>query len=193
MADILFIDNFDSFSYNLVDEFLLKQHVVTVIRNDIPLETMVELAYRNDMTVISPGPGNPEQAGHCKALLELLSQNKPVLGICLGHQLIVEAFNGVVEVLDQPIHGQSSLIDHKNDEIFSGIANPFKAGRYHSLVATKVPQCLEVIATTDNQVMAVKHKTQKLVGLQFHPESILTTQGSVLLENCIHYLLKEAA
>jgi len=195
---IIMIDNYDSFTYNLVDQFRRLGAEVVVFRNDTPLEqifTEQRLQQPNTLVVISPGPGNPDNAGHCLSLLQTYSGRLPILGICLGHQAIVQACGGRVGGAKQIVHGKADnihVLDSEAQSIFDGLPNPFRAARYHSLVATQVPQQLEVIATCDDEVMAVRHRTAPLLGLQFHPESILTTHGKRLLENALQWLLDTA-
>ena len=193
MARLLFIDNFDSFTYNLVDEFRCLNHQVTVIRNHVDIDDAERLALEHDAVIISPGPGNPQQAGICLSLVKRLAGNKPILGICLGHQLIVESFGGKVDRAPVPVHGKASLVNHNQSGCFANLPNPFNVGRYHSLIALDVPEGFEVTATVKDSeqelVMAVHHKEKKLLGFQFHPESVLTTQGSRLLEDSINMLL----
>ncbi len=189
MSKLLFIDNFDSFSYNLVDEFELLGHELTVVRNQVALDTLVELAQQSDLLVISPGPGSPQGAGNCLALLQQVVGKLPVLGICLGHQLIVEQQGGRTEKAPLPVHGKSALITHTGQYCFKGFNSPFSVGRYHSLVAQNVPESFEVLATVDSLVMSVYDRAKKLLGFQFHPESILTIEGSRLLANSVELLL----
>ncbi len=190
MSKILFIDNFDSFSYNLVDEFESLGHELLVVRNQVELDTLIALAEQSDLLVISPGPGSPKNAGNCLALLDRVVGKLPVLGICLGHQLIIEQQGGRVEKAPLPVHGKSAQIQHNETHCFEGLANPFNVGRYHSLVAHEIPPSLEVLATVDSLVMSVFDQQKKLLGFQFHPESILTIEGSRLLANSIELLLQ---
>lgn len=189
MSKILFIDNFDSFSYNLVDEFELLGHELTVVRNHVELNTLTELALQSDLLVISPGPGSPQTAGNCLSLLARVIGKLPVLGICLGHQLIVEQQGGRTEKAPLPVHGKSAQIEHTGQHCFKGLSNPFNVGRYHSLVSQNVPSTFDILATVDSLVMSVFEPHKKLLGFQFHPESILTIEGSQLLANSIELLL----
>ncbi len=189
MAKVLFIDNFDSFTYNLVDEFECLGHEVTVVRNHVAVKTLIELAEQHQLVVISPGPGNPQQAGNCLMFLKQLKCRVPVLGICLGHQLIIEFSGGYVGRAPKPMHGKSSLLEHNGEMCFAGLPSPLQIGRYHSLTALELPPGFKVLAKADEQVMAVIDSTRQLLGFQFHPESLLTTQGSRLLANSIEQLL----
>jgi anthranilate synthase component 2 len=189
MAKVLFIDNFDSFTYNLVDEIELLGHEVTVVRNTVATEILVELSRQHQLVVISPGPGNPQQAGNCMRFLQRLENRIPILGICLGHQLIIEHAGGSVGRADKPMHGKASFINHNGSFCFSDLPNPMQVGRYHSLTALNLPSGFEVLAKTEQQIMAVFDPVRKMLGFQFHPESLLTTYGSRLLANSIEQLL----
>jgi anthranilate synthase/aminodeoxychorismate synthase-like glutamine amidotransferase len=181
---ILFIDNFDSFTYNLVDEFKKLNCVIKVYRNDNMEINSIIKRFRPNLIVLSPGPSSPSDAGICIPLIKKHYKTYPVLGICLGHQCIIKAFGGIVSKT-APVHGKKSPITHYDSEIFNGVENPFCAGRYHSLHGLKIPQCLKIIAETGNVAMAVKHKKYPVYGLQFHPESILTTEGSKIIKNIL--------
>jgi anthranilate synthase/aminodeoxychorismate synthase-like glutamine amidotransferase len=180
---ILLIDNYDSFTYNLAHLFQELGAEVTVIRNDkIDADAAEQLAPSH--LVISPGPGRPEQAGATLEIVKRLSPRVPTLGVCLGHQAIVEAFGGEVGQAKRLVHGKASSIAHTGQGLFSGLPDPLEAGRYHSLAATKVPDELEVCATTeDGEVMAVRHRELPIDGIQFHPESVLTPDGPALAKN----------
>jgi anthranilate synthase component II len=181
---ILFIDNFDSFTYNLVDEFKKLNCTVKVYRNDNKEIDCIIKKYQPNLIVLSPGPSSPKTAGICIPLIKKHCKNQPILGICLGHQCIIEAFGGIV-TKTTPVHGKKAIITHNNSKIFNNIENPFSAARYHSLHGSKIPNDLEVIAKTDGIVMAVKHKRYPVYGLQFHPESILTPEGSKIIKNIL--------
>ncbi len=190
--NVILLDNFDSFTYNLVAQLQLLGHRVRVFRNDLRAEVIADHLL-NDvescLLVLSPGPGAPREAGCMMALLKLVVGHAPILGICLGHQALVEHYGGTVGRADSVVHGKSSLITHTGEGAFKNIQSPLKVARYHSLVATAVPECLDVTAvTSDSQIMAIAHRSDGVVGFQFHPESILTTAGIVLLANTITYL-----
>jgi anthranilate synthase component 2 len=182
---VLVVDNYDSFTYNLVQYLGELGKRVTVRRNDeISLAEVVEL---NPMAaVLSPGPGTPADAGICKDLLLELGPTLPTLGVCLGHQCLGEAYGGTVRRATQVMHGKVSRVVHNQESIFRGLPSPFNATRYHSLVvdATDLPTELEVTAWTDDAtVMGLRHRRHPLAGVQFHPEAILTERGHQLLSN----------
>jgi anthranilate synthase/aminodeoxychorismate synthase-like glutamine amidotransferase len=184
-ARILLIDNYDSFTYNLVQAFLVLGAEVEVRRND---ETDLESARALGPShlVISPGPGRPENAGLSLAMIEAFAGEIPVLGVCLGHQSIVQHFGGEIVAAQSLMHGKTSLVKHDGEGLFAGLPNPFEAGRYHSLAAkqSSVPKELIVTASTDEgEIMGVRHNRFNVVGVQFHPESVLTPEGPKLLDN----------
>ncbi len=187
----LIIDNYDSFVYNIA-QYLGELGVESdVIRNDkITLEQIKQSRY--DAIIISPGPGTPEDKkyfGVCSDVIAVMGASTPILGVCLGHQGIIHAFGGKVTNAGCVRHGKTSLVNHDNSKLFQGVKNPFMATRYHSLVGDKtiIPDILEVTATADDdgEIMAIKHKKYLIEGVQFHPESIMTTQGKQILENFI--------
>lgn len=180
---ILLIDNYDSFAFNLYQALSIFGPEVRVVRND---EVTVEeaLALQPDAVVISPGPGRPEGAGIVLDLLAKLPESLPVLGVCLGHQALVQSEGGALEVDAVPMHGKSSQVTHGRSGLFSAVASPMTCGRYHSLRAVRaaLPESLRIAAEAeDGAVMAVEHRTLPRFGVQFHPESILTPRGSELL------------
>ena len=186
---VLLIDNYDSFVYIFAQYIGELGEKPIVYRNDeISLKRAREL--EPDRIVISPGPGTPEDQryfGVCSAILREISREVPTLGICLGHQGIVHVFGGKVTRAKKVMHGKTSLIKHDGREIFRSVTNPFEATRYHSLVGEKnsIPDCLEVTARSldDDEVMGIRHVEYPIRGLQFHPESILTSQGKVIVKN----------
>ena len=182
---LLMIDNYDSFTYNLVQYFAELGEEVVVYRNDeITLEKISEL--KPERIVISPGPCTPNEAGVSLSVIDQFSGDIPVLGVCLGHQSIGQAFGGKVVHAKQLMHGKTSLIFHNNQGVFRNLPNPFVATRYHSLVVERatLPDCLEVTAwTEDGEIMGLRHKTRAIEGVQFHPESILSEHGHDMLEN----------
>ena len=185
MLKILMIDNFDSFTYNLVQGFRTHGAEVIVFRNNA---INIEQAQALEPThlVISPGPGRPKDAGVSMPLIQEFASKIPILGVCLGHQCIVEAFGGKIVYAQQLMHGKTSIIQHDQTTIFTNLDNPMVAGRYHSLAAdiTRLPKNLDISASTeDNEIMAVRHKTYPIEGVQFHPESILTPLGEKLMHN----------
>ena len=180
---ILLIDNYDSFTYNLSHLFGALGAEVTVRRNDeIDVDEAAALAPSH--LVVSPGPGRPADAGASKAIVERLAPTTPTLGVCLGHQAIVEVYGGEVGYARELLHGKASPVRHDGSGVFAGLPEPFDAGRYHSLAATRVPDVLEPIAFADDgEVMAVRHRSLPVVGVQFHPESVLTPDGPTLARN----------
>ena len=185
---LILIDNYDSFTYNLVHYFEEIGQKVIVFRND---EKSVEeiLMLSPSFLVISPGPSTPSNAGICINLVKQISYKNleiPILGVCLGHQVIAESFGANIIQSGKPIHGKVSKIFHKNSDLFLNISNPFNATRYHSLIIEdkNIPECLKVTAQTDDSViMAIEHQYQKIFGVQFHPESISTESGHQILKN----------
>jgi anthranilate synthase/aminodeoxychorismate synthase-like glutamine amidotransferase len=180
---ILLIDNYDSFTYNLAHLFGALGCEVKVVRNDaIDADMAVDLVPSH--VVISPGPGRPGDAGASIEIVKHLGPRVPLLGVCLGHQAVVEAFGGEVGPAKRLVHGKSSPVCHDTRGIFAGLPAEFEAGRYHSLAATAVPAELEVSATgLDEEVMAVRHRELPVDGVQFHPESVLTPVGPALAKN----------
>jgi anthranilate synthase/aminodeoxychorismate synthase-like glutamine amidotransferase len=180
---ILLIDNYDSFTYNLVHLFGELGAEVIVRRNDAIDPDEAEQLGPSHL-VISPGPGRPAAAGACVEIVRRLAPGVPTLGVCLGHQAIVEAFGGEVGQARRLVHGKASAIEHDGRGLFRGLPESFEAGRYHSLAAIAVPDCLEVSARcSEGEVMAVRHRELPVDGVQFHPESVLTPVGSELAKN----------
>lgn len=196
---ILVVDNYDSFVYTLVGYLQQLGAETTVIRNDdVTLAEAIELAEPRDGVLISPGPGNPAEAGVCVDLIRWCGTvNKPMLGVCLGHQALAEAYGGTVTHAPELMHGKTSEVLHHGQNVFAGLPSPFKATRYHSLaaVSASIPAELEVTATTESGViMGLAHRTAPLYGVQFHPESVLTEGGYQMLGNWLESLgLKGAA
>jgi len=182
---LLLIDNYDSFTYNLVQAFMVLGADVQVIRND---EISVEAAKQLDIThlCISPGPGTPQDAGVSMDMISAFAGRLPIFGVCLGHQSIVEAFGGEVVRAPRLMHGKTSLVSHDGRSLFEGLSQPCEVGRYHSLIAlpATMPAELEVCARTDQgEIMAVRHRKYVIEGVQFHPESVLTPEGPQLMGN----------
>jgi para-aminobenzoate synthetase component 2 len=183
---ILILDNYDSFTYNLVQCVGELGEEIVVCRNDQIEVSEVEEQYTPDRILISPGPGRPEDAGASLEMIRYFAGRVPILGVCLGHQAIGQAFGGCVVRASELVHGKASEICHDGRTIFEGLEHRFKAGRYHSLVVERetLPECLEISATTPHGViMGIRHRTLKVEGVQFHPESILTDGGKKLLAN----------
>jgi len=185
---VLVIDNYDSFTYNLVQYLGELGADVSVVRNDAASVEALE-ARRPSRIVISPGPGRPEDAGITMAVVRHFGPHTPILGVCLGHQAIGSVFGGRVVRATKPMHGKTSTIEHDGHGVFTGISAPFVASRYHSLVVAEegFPKELEIVARTreDGVIMGLRHRTWPLHGVQFHPESILTGDGRHILRNFI--------
>jgi anthranilate synthase component 2 len=183
---VLVLDNYDSFTYNLVQYLGELGAAVTVIRNDAASVDQIA-ARAPDRIVISPGPGRPEDAGVTMETIRLLGERTPILGVCLGHQAIGAVFGGTVVRASEPMHGKTSTIEHNGRGLFTGITGPFLASRYHSLVVREsdLPADLEVTARTreDGTIMGLRHRRWPVHGVQFHPESVLTNEGRRILRN----------
>jgi anthranilate synthase/aminodeoxychorismate synthase-like glutamine amidotransferase len=183
---LLVIDNYDSFTYNLVQYLGELGATVEVRRNNQVTVDEIEQSLRPERIVISPGPGTPDEAGITLNMIERLSGKIPLLGVCLGHQAIGQAFGGKVIRAPELMHGKASEVCHDGKTIFAGLGDHFKAGRYHSLIVEKqsLPSCLEISAYTSGDIiMGLRHRELKVEGVQFHPESILTPEGKQLLAN----------
>ena len=203
LPEIVMLDNLDSFTYNLVDEFRCLGYQLTIYRNtisaDFIYQKLQEKQKNNDagvILVLSPGPGDPSHAGCLMALIAKSAGKFPILGICLGHQALIQHYGGIIGRAPEVVHGKSSNISHNNAGAFNGIANPLPVARYHSLFASEVPQevtiTAQVILFNDKQdiviPMAVEHSIDAAIGFQFHPESILTTYGTNLLAQSLSHL-----
>ena len=184
--NVLLIDNFDSFSFNLVESFERLGCTVRVLRNTAAADEAFAMAEAdNALIVLSPGPGRPEDAGCTLGLIARAKDRVPVLGICLGHQALVQAAGGAVTRAGVPVHGKSSLLDHDGAGPFAGLTEPVHIGRYHSLCTRDVPPNFRVHASIDGMAMAIGDAAALQTGLQFHPESILTRQGDRMLANIL--------
>jgi anthranilate synthase/aminodeoxychorismate synthase-like glutamine amidotransferase len=180
---VLVVDNYDSFTYNLV-HLLEELSASVVVRQNDEIDPDEAERIAPDRLVVSPGPGRPEGAGSSIELVRRLGPTTPTLGVCLGHQAIVEAFGGEIGQARALLHGKASRLQHDGRGIFTGLGDEIEAGRYHSLAAVRVPEELEVTARTeDGEVMAVRHRTYPIEGVQFHPESVLTPDGRKMLAN----------
>ena len=190
---ILVIDNYDSFTYNLVQYLGDLDAETRVVRND--QITIPEIRSLNPQAIIlSPGPGTPDDAGICKQVIRDLGSEIPILGICLGHQCIGEVYGGIVDRAPRLMHGKTSPIHHPPHALFENVTDPFEATRYHSLIVNpdRFPAELEIIATTSRgEIMGIQHRAHPVYGLQFHPESILTTSGKQILENFLALCVRE--
>jgi anthranilate synthase/aminodeoxychorismate synthase-like glutamine amidotransferase len=192
---LLLIDNYDSFTYNLVQGFLVLGAEVSVYRNDA-LSTQAALALAPSHLCISPGPGTPYDAGVSMDMIRAFAGRIPVLGVCLGHQSIVEVFGGKVVRADRLMHGKTSQVQHDGRTLFAGLPQPCEVGRYHSLIAApaSMPAELEVSArTAEGEIMGVRHRQLLVEGVQFHPESILTPEGPRLMSNFLGLSVSERA
>lgn len=189
---VLMIDNYDSFTYNLVQAFAAQGAEMHVYRNDA-IDVAAAQALAPTHVVISPGPGRPEGAGHSLAMIGAFAGQVPLLGVCLGHQSIVQHFGGRIVREQRLMHGKTSDIEHDGKGVFAGLPDPMAVGRYHSLAAEadSVPDCLVVTSRTDRgEIMGVRHREWALEGVQFHPESVLTPDGDALMNN---FLRQEAS
>ena len=191
-STLFLLDNIDSFSYNLVDEFRKLGFSLTVFRNTVPAPNIIEqmrACGETPLLILSPGPGTPSEAGCMPDLIRLAKKQFPILGICLGHQAIVESYGGKILRAPEVLHGKASLISHTGDRMFEGMPNPLPVARYHSLMACEMPEELNLLAWYNDIPMAVYHEADRVLGYQFHPESILTTRGGALLKQSIRYLI----
>lgn len=188
---ILLIDNYDSFTFNLVQYIReLGEHVIVKRNNQISLAEIKEMQPTH--ILLSPGPGNPDGAGICLDIVKTFHPYIPILGVCLGHQIIAQSFGGKVKKAWQPMHGKTTMIDHDQRGIFQDLPNPLQVARYHSLIVDEesLPSCLEISARTkDGEVMSIRHRELQVEGVQFHPEAILTEKGIEMLAN--FFLLKQ--
>ena len=187
---LIFVDNFDSFTWNLVDEFARRGAEVEVWRNTTSAGHLAARATGGGprLLVLSPGPGTPADAGCCIELVRRAAADRiPLLGVCLGHQAMIEAFGGVVGPAGEVVHGKTSRVRHQGGPLFAGVPESFPAGRYHSLAAHTLPDCLIPTASTGNIVMAVAHRSAPQFGVQFHPESILTPDGGRIIDNVMQW------
>ncbi len=186
-SKVLFIDNFDSFTYNLVDDFCKRNCDAKVYRADTELAELKKVAekFDPDLLVISPGPGTPDTAGVTLAAIDYFKNRLPIFGVCLGHQAIGQYFGGKVGHAPKPMHGKPSRVMHSEKGIFADVENPLQAGRYHSLCILQLPDCLEKTADFEGIVMGLQHKSLPIYGVQFHPESILTPAGGKIIENIL--------
>lgn len=183
---VLMLDNYDSFTFNLVQAFLIQGAEVLVHRNDV-IDVPACLALRPTHVVVSPGPGTPDEAGISMALIEAcLAAGLPLLGVCLGHQAMAQVLGGDVVRAPRLMHGKSSPVHHDGGGLYVGLSQPFEAGRYHSLIvaSSSLPAALEPVAwTAEGELMGVRHRSKPAFGVQFHPESVLTPEGDALLGN----------
>ncbi|WP_068547845.1 aminodeoxychorismate/anthranilate synthase component II [Thalassotalea crassostreae] len=192
MTKLYMLDNLDSFTYNLVDEFKTLGFEPIIYRNTVDAEFIYNKMCAHSepvILVLSPGPGDPKGAGSLMDLLALCTGKFPILGICLGHQAIVEHYGGKVERAGEIVHGKASNVEHNGIGPFAGLPSPLPVARYHSLIGTDMPDSLETIAQYNDLPMAILNANDKVLGFQFHPESLLTSKGSVLITQSFDYLL----
>jgi anthranilate synthase component 2 len=188
--NICIIDNFDSFTFNLLEEFSKPNIKLHVWRNSMTVEEIerrLEEIEGAKLLVFSPGPGHPDQAGSMNALIERMKGRLPMFGVCLGMQAMVGVFGGKVQPILSVVHGKARILEHDQSLIFKGLKNRIAIGRYHSLAALHVPDSMRVFGLCEDVVMAISHKTYPIIGIQFHPESILTTSGSTMIANVIDW------
>lgn len=186
--NICILDNFDSFTFNLLEEFKRPGFNLHIWRNSIKLDELKQkMAGLSGpkLLVLSPGPGHPDDAGCMNQAIKDLAGIVPIFGVCLGMQAMVSVFGGKVSRAPKTVHGKAKILKHDGSEIFFGLKNNIAIGRYHSLAATTVPEDFRVLGSSEAVVMAISHKTKPLIGIQFHPESLLTTHGSKMIENIV--------
>lgn len=189
MANILLLDNVDSFTYNLVEQLRNKNHHVLIYRNTVELKIILSSIKKmiNPILMLSPGPGTPQNAGCMLSLIHRVKGKVPIVGICLGHQAIVEAYGGMIGYAGEIFHGKASLINHDGLEMFEGLPQPLPVARYHSLVCNKMPRNFIINSYFNNMIMSVRNNLDYVCGFQFHPESILTVSGALVLEQIINW------
>lgn len=191
---IIFIDNFDSFTYNLVDELKVLGNNVLVYRNDTDVSLISKIAREHReagekvIIMLSPGPSSPDDANNLIPIIKDNLGKYPMLGICLGHQALGQVLGGTVEHAPVIVHGKASMIEHKGEMCFKGLPNPLKVARYHSLVVTNLPDDVEELSTFDGMCMSLYSRKYNVLGFQFHPESIMSTYGRKLMKNAIEEL-----
>jgi anthranilate synthase component 2 len=188
--NICIIDNFDSFTFNLLDEFSVGENQIHVWRNTMSADEVEQRIFAMPaprLLVFSPGPGHPDSAGCMNELIRRLSGRVPMFGVCLGMQAMVSVMGGTVSRAPDVVHGKARPMTHDGSLLFKGLKDRLYVGRYHSLCAVSVPDCLRVLAESDGVAMAIAHKEKPIIGIQFHPESILTTEGSRMIKNVISW------
>ncbi|QJC31136.1 anthranilate synthase component II [Enterobacteriaceae endosymbiont of Macroplea mutica] len=187
MSNIFLLDNFDSFTYNLVDQLRCLGHTVIIYRNNINTNILLQKIQQiqNPILILSPGPGLPENAGYMPYLLQILIGKIPIIGICLGYQALIELYNGTIMPLNNILHGQATPIIHDAKHMFQNIKNPMYVARYHSLIVKNIPKIFTINSKYKNIIMSFRYEKHKICGYQFHPESILTPKGNILLEQTI--------
>lgn len=187
MSNILLLDNLDSFTYNLVEQLRNKNHNVLIYRNTVDIKIILR-SLKNmsrPILMLSPGPSTPHKAGCMLDIIKEVKGKIPIVGICLGHQAIVEAYGGMIGYAGEIFHGKASLINHDGLEMFEGLPQPLPVARYHSLICNKIPKYFIINSYFNNMIMSVRNNVDYVCGFQFHPESILTTSGALLLQKII--------
>ncbi|KAF0707076.1 anthranilate synthase component II (plasmid) [Buchnera aphidicola (Aphis craccivora)] len=189
MSNILLLDNLDSFTYNLVEQLRNKNNNVLIYRNTVAIKIILNSIKKmiNPILMLSPGPSTPQNAGCMLNLINEVKGKIPIVGICLGHQAIVEAYGGVIGYAGEIFHGKASLINHDGLEMFEGLPQPLPVARYHSLICNKIPKNFIINSYFNNMIMSVRNNLDYVCGFQFHPESILTTSGALLLQKIINW------
>lgn len=193
--NIVILDNFDSFTFNLLDEFASSDRQIRIYRNNMracEVERRLMSLKPPRLLVLSPGPGHPDDAGSMSEVIKRLKGQVPIFGVCLGMQAIVRAFDGQVSCVKEVIHGKARMLEHDGSLIFKGLKNRIGVGRYHSLSATQISTDLRAFAHSEGLIMAVTHKEYPIIGIQFHPESILTTDGSAMMRNVVAWAKEHA-
>ncbi|MCU4137307.1 anthranilate synthase component II (plasmid) [Buchnera aphidicola (Sitobion avenae)] len=189
MANILLLDNIDSFTYNLVEQLRNQKNNVLIYRNTVDIKIILNSLkkLKNPILMLSPGPSSPKNAGCMLDLIKKVKGRVPIIGICLGHQAIVEAYGGIIGYAGEIIHGKASLINHDGLEMFRDIPQPLPVARYHSLICNKIPKSFIINSYFEKMIMSVRNNLDRVCGFQFHPESILTTCGDQILEKIINW------
>ncbi|BAA95418.1 anthranilate synthase small subunit (plasmid) [Buchnera aphidicola str. APS (Acyrthosiphon pisum)] len=189
MANILLLDNIDSFTYNLVEQLRNQKNNVLVYRNTVSIDIIFNSLKKltHPILMLSPGPSLPKHAGCMLDLIKKVKGDIPIVGICLGHQAIVEAYGGIIGYAGEIFHGKASLIRHDGLEMFEGVPQPLPVARYHSLICNKIPEKFVINSYFEKMIMSVRNNCDRVCGFQFHPESILTTHGDQILEKIIHW------
>ena len=189
MANILLLDNLDSFTYNLVEQLRKKNNHVLIYRNTITINIILNSLKNmlHPILMLSPGPSTPQNSGCMLNLINEVKGKLPIVGICLGHQAIVEAYGGIIGYAGEIFHGKASLINHDGLEMFEGLPQPLPVARYHSLICNKIPKNFIINSYFNNMIMSVRNNSDYVCGFQFHPESILTTSGALLLQKIIDW------
>jgi anthranilate synthase component 2 len=189
MENILLLDNKDSFTYNLVEQLRNQKNNVLIYRNTVDLEIILNSLkkLKNPILMLSPGPSIPQHAGCMLDLIKKVKGSIPIIGICLGHQAIVEAYGGLIGYAGEIFHGKASLINHDGLEMFQDIPQPLPVARYHSLICNKIPKNFIVNSYFDKTIMSVRNNLDRVCGFQFHPESILTTAGDQILQKIVYW------